>query len=316
MVKISVVIPTYNRQAYLKAAVESVLAQTYGDFEVIVVDDGSTDGTARVASSFGPKVRYILQENRQVGAARNNGIRNSGGEYIALLDSDDLWSPEHLEACLEAAESKGAGVAYSGSYMVDAEGKIIGKLPAADFRADPLRELVAELSSHGCNASSCLIKKDLFGKAGYFSEIRELSASADWEMWTRLAACARFKFSGKYTAKIRFHPGKCSIDPEGMSRSMKLAVDMAFTNKELLPKISDLEKRAYSNLHIMNAVNYYAAGRMAEARRHLASAVRNYPRSLFINPLLVYTYLRSLLGARIASTIRNIKWGLGAGDRR
>ncbi len=311
MVKISVVIPTYNRQEYLKTAVESVLAQTYRDFEVIVVDDGSTDDTARVASSLGPKVKYILQENRQCGAARNNGIRKSGGEYIALLDSDDLWTPEHLETCLKAAESEGAGVAYSGSYLVDAEGKMIGKLPAADFRFDPLRGLVAGLSSRGCNASSCLIKKDLFEKAGYFSEIRELSASADWEMWTRLASCARFKFTGKYTAKIRFHPGKCAIDPEGMARSMKLAVDTAFSNKALLPEIGGLKRRAYSNLSVLTAVNYYAAGRMSEARQHLASAVRNYPLSLFINPLLVYTFLRSLLGARAASTIRKAKWGLG-----
>ncbi|MFA5336437.1 MAG: glycosyltransferase family A protein [Candidatus Omnitrophota bacterium] len=316
MAKISVVIPTYNREEYLKAAVESVLAQTYGDFEVIVVDDGSTDGTARAASSFGPKVRYILQKNSQVGAARNNGIRNSTGEYIALLDSDDMWSPEHLETCLEAAESAGAGVAYSGSCMVGPEGKAIEKLPAGDFHGDPLFELVAGLSSRGCNASSCLIRKELFGKAGYFSEIRDLSASADWEMWTRLAACARFKFSGKYTAKIRFHTGKCSIDPEGMARSMKIAVDMAFANRDLLPKIGGLKDRAYSNLYVLTAINYYAAGRMGEARQHLAEAVRKYPLSLATNPLLAYTYLRSLLGAGAASAIRKAKWGLGSGARR
>jgi Flp pilus assembly protein TadD len=101
-----------------------------------------------------------------------------------------------------------------------------------------------------------------------------------------------------------------------MARSMKIAVDMAFANKDLLPKIGGLKDRAYSNLYVLTAINYYAAGRMGEARQHLAEAVRKYPRSLATNPLLAYTYLRSLLGAGAASAIRKAKWGLGSGARR
>ena len=94
--RVSVVIPTYNSSAMVEQAIQSVLAQTYRDFEIIVIDDGSTDGTKDVVRRFGERVRYFNQENQGVSAARNFGIHQSLGEYIAFLDSDDLWLPEKL----------------------------------------------------------------------------------------------------------------------------------------------------------------------------------------------------------------------------
>lgn len=306
------VIPTYNRAAYLPQAIDSALAQTCGDPEVIVVDDSSTDDTVSVIASYGSKIKYIAQDNKERGAARNNGIKNSSGEYIALLDSDDAWSPDHLESCLRALNSReGNGVAYSGSYLMGEDGNIIEKLPARDFHDHPLREIVAEFSSRGCNASSCLIKRDALERAGYFSEVRELSGSEDWEMWARIAAHSKLVFSGRYTSKIRFHPGKSSIDPARMARSMKLAMDTVFANEKLLPEISDLKARAYSSLCAVIAVNYYAAGEMKEARRRLAMALGSYPRSLVLNPLVAYTYLRTLFGRNLSSAMRRAKWGFG-----
>jgi len=294
-------------------AIESALAQTHRDIEVIVVDDRSTDDTARIVSAYAPKVKYILQDNKERGAARNNGVKNSSGEYIAFLDSDDMWMPDHLERCLAAlVSSEGAGASYSGSYMMGEDGKVIEKLPASGFRGDPLKELVSEFSSHGCNASSCLIKRKIFEEAGNFSEIRELSGSEDWEMWARMAACAGLVFTGSYTAKVRFHPGKSSINPSKMERSMKLAMHMIFANEKLVPRISGLKGRAYASLYTIIAVNYYAAGEMKQARHNLVMALRSDPSSLFLNPLLVYTYLRSLTGRGISSAIRKAKWGFGA----
>lgn len=306
---ISVVIPTYNRANYLKEAIKSVLAQTHREVQIIVADDGSTDDTASVVSSFGDKVKYLFQDNLERGAARNYGIRNSAGEYVAFLDSDDLWLPDHLQTCLKTCESTGA--VYSGSYLIDEAGKTIGKLSASSFGSDPLREIVAGYSSRGCNSSSCLIKKSMFGTAGNFSEKRELSGSEDWEMWVRLASCGSMEFTGKYTAKVRSHAGKSSIDPARMANSMKMALDMAFENGKLAPRIMDLKGKAYSSLYAVSAVNYYAAGRMEEARRYLALALRNRPSAIFENRLIPYTFLRSLLGARLASAIRKAKRGEG-----
>ncbi|MBM2835200.1 MAG: glycosyl transferase [Candidatus Brocadiaceae bacterium] len=96
-VQVSVVIPTYNRAPYVIMAIESVLAQSYQDYEIIVVDDGSTDGTRDVLEPYRDRIRYMYQDNKGVSAARNTGIQESRGEWIAFLDSDDEWLPNKLE---------------------------------------------------------------------------------------------------------------------------------------------------------------------------------------------------------------------------
>ena len=98
---VSVVIPTYNRAWVIKEAVDSVLAQDYKDFELIIVDDGSTDNTSDVLASYGEDVRVLFQENRGVSAARNRGVAEASGHFVAFLDSDDLWLPKKLSIQVE-----------------------------------------------------------------------------------------------------------------------------------------------------------------------------------------------------------------------
>lgn len=309
---ISVVIPTYNRVRYLKQALDSVLGQTFKDFDIIVVDDNSTDGTKELVTSYGDNVRYILQENRERGTARNNGIKNSSAEYIAFLDSDDMWLPNHLEICLKALrQDPEAGLSFSGSYIVDEKGKIISKLGSRPFNGYVLKYIVAAYSSGGCNASSCLIRKKVFDRAGYFIEDRALSGSEDWEMWARISSCAKFLWTGKYSAKIRFHTQKSSINADRMAKSMKMALDLLYGNPDIRPKIEGLKDKAYSSLYVVTAINYYAAGDMKTSRHYLKEAVKTRPASLFTNRYVSYTFLRSLLGRDISSRLRTAKWFLG-----
>jgi glycosyltransferase involved in cell wall biosynthesis len=98
---VSIVIPTYNRAWTLSQAIDSVLNQAYCNRELIVVDDGSTDHTKALLATYGEKIKIILQENRGVSAARNRGIEMASGEYIALLDSDDIWLPEKIESQIQ-----------------------------------------------------------------------------------------------------------------------------------------------------------------------------------------------------------------------
>ncbi len=120
---VSVVIPTYNRAAILPDALHSVLQQTLPAEEILVIDDGSTDSTADVATAFGPPVRWIRQENAGVAAARNRGMRESHGRYIAFLDSDDMWAPDFLSAHLEVLRLKSeVGWSCTGLRAIDASG--------------------------------------------------------------------------------------------------------------------------------------------------------------------------------------------------
>jgi len=123
--KVSIIIPTYNYAHFITEAIQSVLSQTFQDFEVIVVDDGSTDNTREVLAQFGNKIRYIYQENRGLSAARNTGILNSSGQYLCFLDSDDSLLPEKLELQVKLLDSKvDVDLVYTWWYLVDENGNI------------------------------------------------------------------------------------------------------------------------------------------------------------------------------------------------
>src|ERR1700733_11873432 len=110
---VSVIIPVYNREHCVKRAIDSVLAQTYKDFEVVVVADGSKDGSAEILKSYGEAIRLICQKNAGAGTARNTGIRAARGQWIAFLDSDDEWKPGKLACQMEFIEKYGAKICYS-----------------------------------------------------------------------------------------------------------------------------------------------------------------------------------------------------------
>jgi glycosyltransferase involved in cell wall biosynthesis len=120
----SVIIPTYNRAGMVGDAVRSVLEQTFRDYEIIVVDDGSTDGTREALGPFADRIRYVHQENGGVAAARNRGIAESRGEYLAFLDSDDLFAPSMLEEALRTFERHpDAGAVFTAEIDLDAQGR-------------------------------------------------------------------------------------------------------------------------------------------------------------------------------------------------
>jgi len=126
----SVVIPTYNRAGYLPLTVETALAQEGVEVEVVVVDDGSTDDTQAVVErhreAWGGRVRYVWQENAERCVARNHGLRLARGEFVAFLDSDDLWRPNHLSTCVDAlVKNPKAAAAYAEHGLIDAEGRVI-----------------------------------------------------------------------------------------------------------------------------------------------------------------------------------------------
>jgi glycosyltransferase involved in cell wall biosynthesis len=185
---VSVVITAYEIAEYLPMAIDSALEQTYPHVEVVVVNDGSTDGTAEILAGYGSRIVTITQENRGLASARNTGILAARGGYIALLDGDDLWLPtrlEHLVAVLEADPE--LGMATSDLYVID-EDVLTTRRMYSQQRKRPFPivkdEQIAEIACYNFMSVSSLIRRDLVVRQGMFTE--GMRRAEDYDLWIRL----------------------------------------------------------------------------------------------------------------------------------
>jgi len=177
---VSCVVPVFNGEAYLREAIDSVLAQTWGTVEVVVVDDGSTDGTAAVARSYGHPVRYLHQENAGPAAARNRGIQAARGALVAFLDADDLWAPERLARQAAALEAD-PRVSYT---LCLIQNFWIQELEAEANARRPRRE---GAPAPGYLTGGMLVRREAFERVGGFDPELGHGDSADWFLRARRA---------------------------------------------------------------------------------------------------------------------------------
>jgi GT2 family glycosyltransferase len=182
----SVVIPTYNRAGKAVRAIESVLAQTLTDYDIWVIDDGSTDATAERLAPYLDRIHYIRQANSGVARARNRGIQESSGSYIALLDSDDCWSPHKLESFFTAIQAHPqAGLFYSQYEVVDETGR---RLWVDRSRAVAGRAYSTLLKGDFLAASSAVIQRACLETVGTFDPA--MVPCEDWDLWLRISRSA------------------------------------------------------------------------------------------------------------------------------
>jgi glycosyltransferase involved in cell wall biosynthesis len=196
---VSVIIPVYNGAKYLAESIDSALSQSYSKLEVVVIDDGSTDDSAAIAKSYGDRIVYLRKENAGTAAARNAGIRASRGEFVALLDQDDLWMPDHLQLEVQILQEPGVALAYSavrlmgGKTMYGATelfaGAEVGLHQLLDFQTLP--------------AATFVMRRRVLEELGFFDE--ELSGPDDWELSIRIATKYKLKGTSVITASIRLH---------------------------------------------------------------------------------------------------------------
>ena len=207
--KVSIVIPVYNGSDYLREAIDSALAQSYGNVEVIVVNDGSDDGgrTEEIARSYGERIRYFRKENGGVASALNLGIREMGGEYFSWLSHDDVYLPGKVETQLRRL-SGGPDVVLYGDYeLMDAESNRIGvnRIPPIDPRRFR-HALVTSYPIHGCTA---LVPKACLDVMGGFEEGRR--TTQDYAMWFRMARRIDFVHIPELLIRSRIHPKQGSL---------------------------------------------------------------------------------------------------------
>jgi glycosyltransferase involved in cell wall biosynthesis len=211
--RVSVVVPACNQARYLAESIQSVLAQSYGDFEIIVVDDGSTDDTRAIVERLDPRIRYVWQENQGLAAARNTGICEARGEYVALLDSDDAWLPNFLASMMSLVDANPeAAVFYCGVIYVDEWGCYLPQ--SGHTRVLRSKELYETLLRYNFLIPSTIVmNRAEVVSAGLFDvHFRRLQ---DWELWIRLLREGR-TFAGldQCLVRYRIHDKSLSTDPK------------------------------------------------------------------------------------------------------
>ncbi len=221
MPKVSIIVPAYNAEATLAATLHSLLAQSHADFEIIVVDDGSTDGTAALAGATGdPRLRLVRQANRGLAGARNSGIHEARGKYIGFCDADDLWRADKLAAHVRHLDATPTvGLSYSGSALIDVAGLPMGL--AQRPRLGPVSPDHIFLRNPVGNGSAAVMRRaaldaiawrpaDDPARDWYFDET--FRQSEDIECWLRLALTTDWQIAGIPGALTRYR-----INPAGLS---------------------------------------------------------------------------------------------------
>ncbi len=209
---ISVVIPCYNQAKYLGEAIESVLAQTYKNFDIIVIDDGSPDDVKEVTSRY-PQVRCIRQENQGLAAARNTGLCASEGEFIVFLDSDDVLLPEALAVGVEAlAEHPGCAFVFGDFDVVDVNRVPLPPWQQPAHEDDPYLALLRRnyIAMH----SAVMFRRDVVVEVGGFD--RSLRSAEDYDLYLRITRTYRVHYHGKLVSEYRRHGSGLSGNPVQM----------------------------------------------------------------------------------------------------
>jgi len=274
---VTVIIPTYNREAYLRASIASVLGQTFSDLELLVVDDGSTDDTPGLVRSIDDRrVRYLPQEHRGVSAALNAGMRSAAGRYVARLDSDDTWLPHALATLVSVLDSQpNVGVVYGKGQAMDRDGAPLPHtqgLPPR-FPDDSLRSLAYDDCT--CNVA-LLARRECLERAGGYDET--LTANEDWDMWLRVARHDSFAFVDEVLALIRWHDGNLTGPASPLFAAVldtrTAPLDKLFAAPDLPASLRAMRALAYTNVYLFRGQRWMQQRRWDRARREFGRAWR------------------------------------------
>lgn len=268
--QVSVIIPTYNSAQYLDAAVKSVLEQTFTDYEILIIDDGSTDKTEEVIKQFGDSVRYIRQKNQGVSVARNLGIKESVGKYVAFLDADDVWLPAKLEKQILALEkAHDSKVCYT-EYISVSDDMKPTELKRLRTNGSVLNDLLLRGNVVG-PPSALMCERVLFEKLGGFDS--NLSLCADWEMWFRLSLATDLFFLKEPLVKYRLHDSNMSKNVKLLEEDTVRLLEKSFAIKSLPNKLKTKRKEAFAYHYIVLAKSYFRAGQYADFLRCVVRSI-------------------------------------------
>lgn len=283
----SIIIPTYNRSQFIKNVISSILNQTYSNFEIIIVDDGSTDNTEETILSISDsRLHYYKKENEERSIARNFGIRKAKGKFITFVDSDDVLYENHLEEAVQLLSSYKDPVFFHLAYEIrNVKGEVLSRV------------------SHKGNVNLNLLKGNILSCIGVFvkkeilldhmfSVDRNLIGSEDWELWVRLASRYKIYYSNTVTSAIIQHDLRSVLnqDVHQLITRIDLAYSSIFADKEVVIKFSRYKNLILSYLWVYLALHLAMMGKQKLGWKYIIKCFLKNPFILFTRRFLVVIY--------------------------
>lgn len=292
MPKVSVIIPAYNAMTFLPETLASVLNQTFTDFEVIIVNDGSTDSIVEWLTQLTePRIKLISQENQGLSKTRNAGIAQAQGEYIAFIDADDLWQPTKLEKQVQCLDSKSdAGLVYTWTAYIDENGKSIYQPLMSNAEGWVLEKVIE--NDPMTNGSSAMVRRSCLDLVGGFDP--EMGSASDRDMWIRLAVHYPFALIKEPLTLYRRHTNNMTRNYQKTIQELTKVFEKTF---QAFPELEYLRNCSYGWLNLYEGWNFIEQNNWKAAQNCRERALSYYP------DLHSFNYYK-----RLTSAIMLVRW--------
>lgn len=303
---VSVITPAYNAQDFIGETIHSVINQTYPDWELLVIDDGSTDETRKVVEKYlsDPRVRYLYQENQERAAARNLGIRHAYGKYIAFLDADDLWLPNKLKIQVEYLDRHPeVGLCFTHYTLINSKGLSLGR-QAINFVSGP-DQFYSLLKGNFIPNSTVITPRCVLDKVGLFDESLPAFGSEDWDMWLRIARFYPIHLIDQPLALYRLHENNTSL--ERMRLSAEAVLQKVFGDPTLPGYIVKNKKNVYTLLYLSFSETYLRLNQRQSAFAYWRQAWQIHPKGLFSNKRGWWATLKLFLPYSVISNLPKVR---------
>ncbi|MBW4664430.1 MAG: glycosyltransferase family 2 protein [Chroococcus sp. CMT-3BRIN-NPC107] len=310
MLKVSIIIPAYNAMTYLPETIQSVLQQTFTDFEVLIVDDGSSDNITEWANALTDKrIKLISQSNLGVSNARNTAINLARAEYIAFLDADDLWQPTKLEKQVHFLDNNpNVGLVATWATLTNERGEPLSEVEI-DFKQGNIRQQIIEINLIPCG-SIPMVRRTCFKNTGLFDPT--LCFGEDWEMWTKLAANYDFGLIKESLVYYRQHSRNSSNNYQKLLPDFDRLIKKMFDS---VPKeLQSIKAKTYGRMNLYIAWKSLENRDYQEASNFCNRAIKYYPKLQFTKnyirlKILIFTKSKvdKNLYARFAELLKSLR---------
>lgn len=299
MPRVSIIVPAYNAAHYLPFAIDSVIAQTYTDWEIVIIDDGSTDNTRALVDSYRPilrdKLQYVYQSNRGLPAARNAGILAARGEFIALLDADDVWLPIRLERGVSAMDADpSTGLVHARVMRINTHGAVTGQLKVEPrYMSGRIARHIFTRRAH-IVCPTVLFRKSCLQQTGWFDEA--MQATEDRDLWFRIALRYRIAYLDEVVAYYRISPTSMTSN---LDRLLKAQLHFVAKHRKsgAASRIDQLQ--ALGNIYRELGDSLFRGGQVGKS-------IGSYLQAVVYNPLSVpnwYMLVRAIMDPAVRACV-------------